>query len=288
MPLANTIGFALFALILGNLFASLSDVAVKLLDKEASVYQYVFLRQLIGALVIAPFYLLAKSNNKYPINWKVTAIRSHLIIIGAGCMVVAITHLPLATANAVFYAGPLLMLPLSVLILGENLEWKKVLASLVGFSGVLIVLRPSQFHWAAYFALGTAMSLALFHVLVRKLSTKQPVLHTLYWTSIFSLPVSGVFAFLNWQPLGTVQYFWITASSLLILGYNGLAVLAYKNQQANQIALAEYSGLAFVTIFGVWWFDEIPDIYTVIGILLIILPLLPRKKWRTAKKTRAN
>lgn len=54
---------------------------------------------------------------------------------------------------------------------------------------------------------------------------------------------------------------------------------------ANQIALAEYSGLVFVTLFGVMWFDEIPDILTLVGISLIVIPMMPIKwkkvfKWR--------
>lgn len=80
---------------------------------------------------------------------KVTLIRAHLVLLGAGCMVVAISYLPLATANAVFYAAPLLMLPLSILFLKERPSRGKVIATVTGFLGVLIVLRPSQFHWAA-------------------------------------------------------------------------------------------------------------------------------------------
>ncbi len=143
-------------------------------------------------------------------------------------MVVAITHLPLATANAVFYAGPLLMLPLSVWILKEKPELGKVVATIIGFIGVLIVLRPSQFHWAAIFALGTAMTLALFHVLVRKLPSEHSVIHTLFWTSVLSLPISGLLAFLDWQPIGITQLGWIGASSICVLAYNAMAVFAYK------------------------------------------------------------
>ncbi|WED28304.1 DMT family transporter [Vibrio sp. DW001] len=282
----NTMRLALLALIFGNLLASLSDVAVKLLDNESSVYQYVFLRQLIATLVAAPFYFRGRKQNDLAVNWKITAIRSHLIIVGAGCMVVAITHLPLATANAVFYAGPLLMLPLSIWLLKETLKIEKVIASIIGFTGVLIVLRPSQFHWAAIFALGTAMSLALFHVLVRKLPSEHSVIHTLFWTSVVSLPISGLLALFDWQPLELTQYFWILASSLCVLAYNALAVFAYKKAQADEIALAEYSGLIFVTLFGVWWFNEIPDLLTLIGIILIVMPLIPYRALNRAYRNK--
>lgn len=93
-----------------------------------------------------------------------------------------------------------------------------------------------------------------------------------------SIPVAGVLAVLNWQPISVAELGWVILSASLILTYNGLAVVAYKKAPASQIALAEYSGLIFVAILGVWWFDEIPNWLTVIGICLILLPLIP-KKW---------
>jgi uncharacterized membrane protein len=57
--------------------------------------------------------------------------------------------------------------------------------------------------------------------------------------------------------------------------------------EANRIALAEYSGLVFVTWFGVMWFDEVPDVLTVVGILLIVVPMMP-VKWRQLWRARQN
>lgn len=98
---------------------------------------------------------------------------------------------------------------------------------------------------------------------------------TLMWTTLFSLPISGLLAAAYWQPLSLSQWLWITASSGLILLYNGLAVAAYQKAPASQIALAEYSGLIFVAAFGAFWFAEMLDALTWLGIGMIILPLLP-------------
>eukprot|EP00487_Bulimina_marginata_P008184 TRINITY_DN30317_c0_g1_i1.p1 TRINITY_DN30317_c0_g1~~TRINITY_DN30317_c0_g1_i1.p1 ORF type:complete len:106 (-),score=5.54 TRINITY_DN30317_c0_g1_i1:50-367(-) len=85
-----------------------------------------------------------------------------------------------------------------------------------------------------------------------------------------------------WQPISHTNIAFIALSAALILGYNGLAVLAYKKAHSSEIALAEYSGLIFVTLFGVLWFDEIPNWITLIGILLIVLPLTPFKNEKRA------
>lgn len=271
----NPVALAVWLLVLGNLAASLSDVAVKMLQGEVVPFQYMFLRQLFAFSLIWPVWRKQPKVLRQLHDPKVTLIRAHLVLLGAGCMVVAISYLPLATANAVFYAAPLLMLPLSILFLKERPSRGKVIATVTGFLGVLIVLRPSQFHWAALFALGTACSLALFNLLARTIPERQPVVTTLMWTTLFSLPISGLLAAAYWQPLSLSQWLWIAASSGLILLYNGLAVAAYQKTPASQIALAEYSGLIFVAAFGAFWFAEMLDALTWLGIGMIILPLLP-------------
>ncbi|PQJ65438.1 EamA family transporter [Vibrio jasicida] len=271
---------ALFLLVIGNLAASLSDVAVKLIEGGISPFQYMFVRQLASLLILLPFYLKQNPSKRILKQVPITLLRAHLILIGSGCMMVAVTYLPLATANAVFYAAPILMLPLSILFLKEHPPLRKVLLTGFGFFGVLVVLRPNHFHWAALFALGTATTLAMFNILVRKLPSEQSVVTTLWWTTLFSLPVSTLLAGVYWQPMTWQELTLVIASAICILSYNGLAVLAYQKAPAGEIALAEYSGLVFVTLFGIWWFDEIPDWITAVGILMIVLPLLPWNKKR--------
>ncbi len=267
---------ALIALIIGNLAASLSDVSVKMLNGDVSAFQYMFLRQLISLTIILPLWLRQPKQQRALLNLSMTALRAHLVLIGSGCMLIAITYLPLATANAVFYAAPILMLPLSMWLLKERPTRTKIFATVFGFCGVLVVLRPENFHWAAGFALVTAFTLALFNILAKRIPRKQTVVTTLMWTSLFSLPIAAILATFNWQPMTIVQLGWVALSALLILSYNGLAVYAYQRAAANQIALAEYSGLLFVVMFGVMWFSEIPDTLTWLGIGMIVLPLLPK------------
>lgn len=271
------VNLAIILLILGNLAASLSDVAVKLLNGEVSTFQYIFIRQLFSTLVICPLWLKQSKQKRKLYSAKLNVFRAHLIIIGSGCMVIAITHLTLATANAVFHAAPLMMLPLSILLLREKLTIKSSVLSLIGFSGVIVVLRPSEFELAAVFALVTTFTIALFNLTARKLPTEQTVVSTLFGTSLLSLPISGCLAIFYWGPISTTNLLFILASATLVLTYNGLAVASYQRAPANSIALAENSGLVFVTLFGVTLFNEVPDFFTILGIFMIILPLLPWK-----------
>ncbi|TKB50661.1 DMT family transporter [Ferrimonas sediminicola] len=275
---------ALLLLVVGNLAAALSDVAVKCLDGGVPPFQYLFIRQLVATLLVLPLWLTLPAVKRSPGPIRLALVRAHLILVGAAGMVVALSHLPLATANAVFYAAPLLMLPLSVWLLGERPGRARVLATLAGFAGVMLVLRPSQFHWAALFALGTALTLALFNLLVRRLPPGQSPLATVFWTNLLCLPVAALLAAVNWVALDAVQLQWIVASALGMLTYNALAVVAYRLAQASAIALAEYSGLLFVALFGVMWFAEVPDSLSLLGIALIVLPIglisIDGRRWR--------
>ncbi len=110
----SDVSTAIFLLVAANLIASLSDVSLKMLNGEVPTFQYVFIRQLISLLILLPIWLrLEKPQRHMGCDW-ITFWRAQLILLGSACAMVAITHLPLATANAIFYVGPLLVLPLSV------------------------------------------------------------------------------------------------------------------------------------------------------------------------------
>ena len=273
--MSNTTNQAIALLILANLLASFSDVSLKILNGEVPTFQYVFIRQLLSVIILLPFWLALPKKQRLQGCCKVGFIRAQLILGGSGCAMVAITFLPLATANAMFYVGPLLMLPLSVLLLRESPPRGKVIATAIGFVGVLVVLRPEHFHWAAIAGLGSALSMGLGNILIRRLPKDQHLVSTLFWTGVMTLPLALVLAIPQWTTISWQHIGWIMAINLFVLGYHALVVIGYKKAAAGHIALAEYSGLVFVTAFGVMWFDEVPDIITLLGILLIVLPMMP-------------
>ncbi len=283
--MSNSISRAIALLVLANLLASFSDVSLKILNGEVPTFQYVFIRQLISTLILLPFWWrLPKAQRMQGGRCMVTFWRAQLILLGSACAMITITYMPLATANAIFYVGPVLMLPLSVFLLKEKPALKQIIATLIGFSGVLVVLRPETFHWAAIAGLGCALSMGLGNILIRKLPKEQSKVATLFWTSVMTLPLALAFAIPQWSSISWTHVGWIVVINLLVLSYHILVLIAYKGVEANRIALAEYSGLVFVTWFGVMWFNEVPDVLTVIGILLIVVPMMPIKWSKLAYK----
>lgn len=268
-----TVGLAMILLVIGNLIAVFSDALIKTLSDDIAVYQFVLFRQITAALILLPLCFIGKKTAfKQGLKWHV--IRGHIWLIGAVFMVIAISSMPLATVNAIFYAAPLLMLPLAMILFNEKLSKHAIGVAILGFIGVLIVIRPTHIDWAAIAALIVAFTMAINNLLIRKLPKQQNVFQTLFMTNIVGIPISFALAVYEGKPWDFSPMITAAGSSSFILIYAGICIVAYRSSEASKIASAEYSGLLCAVAVGIIWFDEIPDLAMAVGTIFIIAPLL--------------
>ncbi|WP_215405411.1 DMT family transporter [Vibrio gigantis] len=268
-----SVGMAMSLLIVGNLIAVFSDALIKTLGEDTAVFQFVFFRQLTAVLILLPF-CIGVSKKSFTDGLKWHALRAHIWLLGAIFMVFAINAMPLATANAIFYAAPLMMLPLALVFFKEQLSRYSIAAGIFGFMGVLVIIRPTEIDWAAIAALIVALTIASNNLLIRKLPKHQTVAQTLLLTNLAGVPSSLGLAIWegrewDWSPLITAA-----GSSSFILIYAAICVVTYRSAESNKIASAEYSGLLGAVGVGLIWFGEMPDIAMAIGTAMIILPLI--------------
>ena len=269
----KTVNSAILLLVIGNAMALISDVFIKLLEPGAPVFQFAFLRCVITLLLLLP--LAGQLNRKHLFSGiKVHAVRAHIHLAGILCMVVALGNLPLATANAVFYAAPILVMVLSVMLFREKLTPLSVFAVFSGFGGIVVILRPVEFNWAAIAALASAFALAINAVMVRKLPKQQSTVHKLFLNYALIIPAAGALAL--WEGAAWDSSILISAlgSALFILGYNITVLLAYQQVDANQVTSAEYTGLIWAVGIGWVWFSEVPDLWFLAGSTMIVVPLI--------------
>lgn len=272
----KTVNSAILLLVLGNAMALVSDVFIKLMEPGAPILQFAFLRCLITLVFLLPLARKIDRTNLFA-GFKVHMVRAHIHLVGLLCMVVALSHLPLATANAMFYVAPILVMVLSVFIFRESLTPLSVFAVFSGFAGILVILRPLEFNWAAIAALGSALSLAINAVMVRKLPKGQSTVHKLFLNYLLIIPVSGLLALWEWQQGASWQsdtLFAAAGSALFILGYNITILLAYRQVDANQVTSAEYTGLIWAVGIGWIWFNEVPDWWFLVGSMMVVVPLV--------------
>jgi len=272
----KTVNSAILLLVLGNAMALISDVFIKLMEPGAPIFQFAFLRCMLTLVLLLPLARKIDRNNLFA-GLKVHAMRAHIHLVGILCMIVALGNLPLATANAVFYAAPILVMVFSVFIFRESLTPLSVFAVFSGFTGIIVILRPVEFNWAAVAALGSAFALAINAVMVRKLPKTQTTVHKLFLNYLLIIPASGLLALWEWQQGASWHpEILLTAagSTVFILGYNITVLLAYRQVDANQVTSAEYTGLIWAVGIGWIWFNEVPDWWFLVGSMMVVIPLV--------------
>jgi len=272
----KTVNSAILLLVLGNAMALVSDVFIKLMEPGAPIFQFAFVRCMLTLVLLLPLARKIDRNNLFS-GIKIHAMRAHIHLVGLLCMIVALSNLPLATANAVFYAAPILVMVFSVVIFRESLTPLSVFAVFSGFAGIIVILRPVEFNWAAIAALGSALTLAINALMVRKLPKNQTTVHKLFLNYLLVIPASALLAIWEWQQGATWHpEILLTAagSAVFILGYNITVLLAYRQVDANQVTSAEYTGLIWAVGIGWIWFNEVPDWWFLVGSLMVVVPLV--------------
>ncbi len=269
----RTVNSAMFLLVIGNLLAILSDVVIKTVSGEVALFQFVAMRLVVSLVLLLPFIGLFDRKRPFA-GLGIHLIRGHIGLGGVVCMVVALGALPLATANAIFYAAPVLVMVFGVVFFGERLRRSSLIAVISGLLGVVIILRPNEMSLAGLAALGLAVALAVNAVLVRKLPHKQPVVQSMMLNYSLALPAAVVLALIEGEALDLSALSAAFGSSVFILGYNMTVIMAYRHVDASRVTAAEYTGLVWAFVMGWLLFTEVPDAWFYPGALLIVGPLL--------------
>jgi drug/metabolite transporter (DMT)-like permease len=186
-----------------------------------------------------------------------------------GVFAFSYTHLPLTDATAISYAQTLYMTLFADLFLGEKASLTKWLIVLTGFCGALVVAHPTGgANTLIYIAVlvGTSLN-ALTVVLGRLLQRRDNATTVMFWPSLATILIFAPFTINeSWQP----SWLWI---GLLVLGPVGVAAGVYAVRYADIAVLAPwlYSRLIIAAFIGIVLMKEIPDQWTVVGLVLIML-----------------
>ena len=204
--------------------------------------------------------------------WQVIS-RSLLLVSATLSNFYALQFLPLTVVSAIMFSSPVIVCFLSIWLLKEQVGLWRWGAILLGFVGVLIVVRPfgSVFHPAMLMIIYNATALALYSVMTRKLAGIVAVDTMQFYMGAVGTFLLLPFALWTWSTpetsLGT-----IVLVSLGILGWGGHQLLtnAHRFGTANQLMPFTYSFLIYVAIWGYLLFGTVPDQWTILGALIIM------------------
>ncbi|OIM99689.1 hypothetical protein BFR57_03750 [Idiomarina sp. MD25a] len=273
---------AVLWLVLGNNVAILSDSLIKMLDSFDAPFQFVLLRQVSAVLILLPFIKL-RGESLAPKGLRWHAARAHIWLFGTALMVLSLTTLPLATANALFYAAPMLTVVIARMAFKERVTWHSTVTVGLGMLGVLIIVNPTEFNPFAVAALLVAGSLAVNNLLIKKLPREHGILQTLFLTNLLGLPVGIAMAIWEGAVFEWQRMLFATGSTLFIMIYAATCIYAYRAVDSAKVTSAEYTGLIGAVAIGMVFFAEQPGLNFYIGSAMIVAPLI-WQSWALQKK----
>ena len=282
---------AILLTVSGSFFAVLMESLIRSAQYDSNVYTIGFLRFLFGLIIILP-YLIKKKFIPYKTkNFKFYFIRGlfnlPMMILGFGALV----YVPFEQFKALHFLSPIIVVLLSFIIFREKIYMYRILALVIGFIGMLIIVRPG----IVDFNIGTIMiliSLTFWSliIIVSKFVSKDdsPITMVTYQytlMTIFALPLAIYF----WQmpSLQSLIFVFIGAISGTILHLS--LALSYKYAELSVTQPVWFSGLIFGSAFGFFVFNETPDVWTWIGGIVVfssVLLITYNERSKDFKKTK--
>ena len=254
-------------------FAS-HDAAIKHMAQTYPIVQIMWIRYMLFAV-----FALAIARRKQPIREsfrsKKTAMqigRALMLVLDTGFFVLAVKLLPLADAHALIAAFPLIVTALAGFVLGEQVGLRRWTAVLVGFVGVLVILRPglTALQPGAFAALGAAFFFAVYHVMTRNLARYDSSETSLLYVAFVGLAVTSVIGPFFWvAPTGDAWLFLLGIGVAGTLGHF-LLIRALEAAPVSTLQPFNYVLLVWATVVGFAVFGQLPDFWTFVGTGLIV------------------
>ncbi len=200
------------------------------------------------------------------------AMRASFLLAATGLFFLSLTYMPIADALAIFFVQPLVLTALSPLILGEHVGPRRWAAVAVGFVGMLIIIRPgfATLNPGVGFAFAAGVSLALYFLMTRRISGQAPAMVTTYHTNLMGAGLLTLALPLFWQTPDAATWVLFAALGLIATLGHLFIVMAYDHAEASLLAPLAYTEIVMATLLGWWFFGDLPDGWTVLGVSILI------------------
>lgn len=262
------------AMLSGVASFALMDAGLKLLTPHYPTLQVAAMRGLAALPLVFAWALYAGGATQLlRIRWPLHLIRGALSVAMMVTFVYALQELSLAKTYAIFFVAPLLIAVLSIFMLGERVRLAQWLAIVIGFGGVLIVLKPETtgLGWAGTLAvLGTAVCYALSSILVKIIGRTDSTQSMVFWMTCMLAIGATLLASPGWQPVAREH--WTIIAGIAVTGAVGQWGIteAFRRAPAASVAPLEYSGLAWVMLIDLLIWSVTPGWRTLAGAAVII------------------
>lgn len=254
-----------------TLFAA-TDAIAKLLTGTLSPLQIVWSRQsglLLGVLIFIAFKGLSVLKSSHP---HLQISRGVLAGISATLFIVGVSYVPLADAVAITFVAPFMVTLMAALLLKEPVGIRRWTAVVIGFLGTLIVIRPGLgvLHPAAFLLMLAAGAFACRQIMSRVLAGGDKTSTTVAYTAIVSWCLLSIPLPFIWQTPSGQEIALLVVMAVCAGFAETLVIMALDAAQAVVVAPVQYVLLLWGTLYGFLLFDQLPDMWTLVGALVLV------------------
>ena len=271
---------------------SLMDTMIKLLSGDYPLHQIVMARSVVA--IILTLFIVRLEGGLHLLKTSkplLHLLRGILIVIANMSYYVALSSMPLAEVAAIFFVSPLFITALSVPILGEHVGWRRWVAVIFGFAGVVIMMRPglSSFSYTSLLPVLAALAYAITQITTRRLGATDVASVMSFYIGLTFIFIAGGF----WIAVGDGSYagdygvemdfllrawHWPNTKDAAIMVGIGLLVTvvgymlsqAYRVADASVVSPFEYVALPLAIMWGYIFWRDVPDAQSMLGIVLIV------------------
>ena len=265
------VGIGLMALAL--LTFTVSDALTKWLGASYPPGQVICVRAVFAMLPIAAMVRLGGGLRSLGVqNVRGQIQRALVFAATSSAIAMSVILLPIADAAALLYASPLFVTALAAPMLGEKVGGQRWGAVVVGFVGVLIMLRPTAgvIQLVALVPLLAALLSAFRDILGRLLSRTESNTSMMFWSNLALIALSGLTAVLGWAPIGAFDLLLMAVAGCLVGVAQYMVLQAYRVAEAAVVAPIKYTGIVWAALAGYVVWGTLPDAFILAGSALVI------------------
>jgi len=264
---------AILVMCAGVLLLVMNDAMTKTLVARYEPLQIIFVRSMLALPVVVAIVLVRGGRQAFrSARLRVHALRGLLGIGAAQAFIGSLATLPLAEATTLAFAAPLFVAALSVPLLGERVGWRRATAVVIGFLGVLVIVRPgaATFQAGSLMALSAALIYGLLLMTARWIHRGDSLWTMMFYMTVFSGVYTSWVVFRDWpvpQPSDALLFLGVT-----VLGTIGLVMIsqAFRSAPAALVAPFEYTALLWASLLGWLIWGVVPDAWTYVGAAVIV------------------
>tara|TARA_B110000196_G_scaffold161_1_gene167 strand:- start:420 stop:1301 length:882 start_codon:yes stop_codon:yes gene_type:complete len=268
--------YGLYYTLISVICASIMVIIVKVLSETTNIYSILFYRGFFGFILVTFLLIKIKTNQLYTKKIHVHFLRGAINAAALFFWFNALVLSPLAEVSAIGNSAPIFATLLAILLLKEKIFFKRILAIILGFIGVLMIVKPGnlQIEIGYYYALIAAVLWGFLVIFLKNLSKTENFFSVIFYFQLFLFVFFGIFFYKEIEVINQNNFFWLLAMAL----FGNLSQLFYfqalKYKDVTFVTPFEYLRFVIITILAIIFFNENPTLSTYLGSLVIFVGIL--------------